>query len=115
MQKEVNFEKATPEEAKKKGYKKFNGCMHYLVDMSHLTPKDEADWMNTISIKLPNDRYVTVCVMQPGLDQSCLDIFFHTDENHEDNVRAICLAKGKFQKIEGKGLYTIIIEGNMQN
>lgn len=82
-QKELIFTKYTVEEVKEKGYPAFNECNHYLVDMSHLNPKTK-DWLNTISIKLPNDNYVTFCVMQTSKDESCIDAKFHGDnlKNH---------------------------------
>lgn len=82
-QKELIFTKHTVEKVKEKGYPVFNECNHYLVDMSHLDPKTK-DWLNTISIKLPNNNYVTFCVMQTSNDESCIDVKFHGDnlKNH---------------------------------
>lgn len=62
MSKELIFEKCSPEEANEKGYSSFNDCDHYVVDMSHLQP-GSGNWLNTISIKLPNENSVTICVM----------------------------------------------------
>ena len=77
-QKELIFTKCSIEEAEKLGYPRFNKCNHYTFDMSHLDHKSK-DWMNTISIKLPNDNYVTFCVMQTSKDESCIDAKFHGD------------------------------------
>lgn len=71
--------------AKQDGYPTFNECNHYLVDMSHLDPNTK-DWMNTISIKLPNDNYVTLCVMQTSKDESCIDVKFHGDNLKDHKV-----------------------------
>lgn len=97
-QTQLVFYNRSVEGAKQDGYPTFNTCNHYVVDMSHLNPKTE-DWMNTISIKLPNDNYVTLCVMQTSKDESCIDAKFHGDnlKNHRviafggdgDNVIAL--------------------------
>ena len=71
--------------AKQDGYPTFNECNHYLVDMSHLDPKTK-DWMNTISVKLPNNNYVTFCVMQTSKDESCIDTKFHGDNLKDHKV-----------------------------
>ena len=87
-QKDLVFSKCSVEETKEKNYPSFNRCNHYLVDMSHLDPKTE-DWMNTISVKLPNSNYVTFCVMQTSKDESCIDTKFHGNNLKDHRVYAI--------------------------
>ena len=84
-QKELIFTKCSIEEAEKLGYPTFNKCNHYTVDMSHLDHKTK-DWMNTISIKLPNGNYVTFCVMHTSKDESCIDVKFHGDNLKDHRV-----------------------------
>lgn len=84
-QKELIFTKCSIEEAEKLGYPIFNKCNHYTVDMSHLDHKSK-DWLNTISIKLPNDNYVTFCVMQTSKDESCIDVKFHGDNLKDHRI-----------------------------
>jgi hypothetical protein len=109
MKKELKFVKATRQEALEKGYKVYQHCPHYLVDMSHLSPKTE-DWMNTISIKLPNDRFVTLCVIQASETQTCVDIDYHARESKTDKVWAMKFEDGTGETIKGNGLYTVIID-----
>lgn len=85
MSKELIFEKCSPEEADKKGYPSFNDCGHYIVDMSHLQP-GSGNWLNTISIKLPNENSVTICVMQTCKDETCIDTKFHGDSIKDTEV-----------------------------
>lgn len=87
-QKELIFTKRTVEEVENLSYPAFNKCDHYTVDMSHLDYKTE-DWLNTISIKLPNDNYVTFCVMQTSKDESCIDVKFHGDNLKDHRVYAM--------------------------
>lgn len=87
-QKDLVFSKCSVEETEKKNYPAFNRCNHYLVDMSHLDPKTE-DWMNTISVKLPNGNYVTFCVMQTSKDESCIDTKFHGSNLKDHRVYAM--------------------------
>ena len=75
-QTQLVFLNRSVEGAKQDGYPTFNDCNHYIVDMSHLDFKNK-DWMNTISIKLPNDNFVTLCVMQTSKDETCIDAKFH--------------------------------------
>lgn len=105
-QKELVFIKRSIEEAKKLGYPTFNKCNHYTVDMSHLDHKSK-DWLNTISIKLPNDNYVTFCVMQTSKDESCIDAKFHGD--NLKNHRVIGFGKGDDNVIAlDKSIYALI-------
>ena len=84
-QKQLVFYNVSPEGAVNQGYPKFNNGNHYIVDMSHLDPK-KGDWMNTISIKLPNENYLTLCVMQTSKDETCIDTAFHGDNLKDHRV-----------------------------
>lgn len=88
-------------------YPVFNNCDHYLVDMSDMRSEPDGEWMNTISIKLPNDKYVTVCVMQPSDNQSCLDIRYYGEDL---KTRAIGFKDGRSQSIEESNLYTVVAD-----
>ena len=105
-QKELIFTKRSIEEAEELGYPTFNKCNHYTVDMSHLDHKSK-DWLNTISIKLPNDNYVTFCVMQTSKDESCIDAKFHGD--NLKSHRVIAFGKGDDNVIAlNKSIYALI-------
>lgn len=105
-QKELIFTKRAIEEAEKLGYPTFNKCNHYTVDMSHLDTKSK-DWLNTISIKLPNDNYVTFCVMQTSKDESCIDAKFHGD--NLKNHRVIAFGSNGANEIAlDKSIYALI-------
>lgn len=105
-QKELIFTKRSIEEAEKLGYPTFNKCNHYTVDMSHLDHKSK-DWLNTISIKLPNNNYVTFCVMQTSQDESCIDAKFHG--NNLKNHRVIAFGKdGDDAFALDKSIYALI-------
>jgi hypothetical protein len=90
MQKELEFKKYTSDEAQAAGHPKFNDCNHYVVDMSHLRGSnteiayDDRDWMNTIVIQLPFGLSMTLCVMQTGKNEVCVDTAFH-GENLNDH------------------------------
>lgn len=102
----IKFEKCTPEEANDKGYPVFNQCNHYVADMSHLRINEE-DWMNTLSIKLPNGNFVTMCIMQTCDNETCIDVKFH-GENLE-NHRVIGFGgESKDISIDNKGLYALV-------
>lgn len=105
-QKELIFSKNKLEEAKATGYPIFNTCNHYLVDMSHLDPKSD-DWMNTISVKLPNNNYVTFCVMQTSNDESCIDVKFHGDNLKDHRVYAFG-QEGEDVNVYNKSIYALI-------
>lgn len=106
-QKELIFTKHSIEEAEKLGYPTFNKCNHYIVDMSHLDHKTK-DWMNTISIKLPNGNYVTFCVMQTSQDESCIDAKFHG--NNLKNHRVIAFGSNGDNEITlDKSIYALIV------
>lgn len=105
-QKELIFTKRSIEEAEKLGYPTFNKCNHYTVDMSHLDHKSK-DWLNTISIKLPNGNYVTFCVMQTSKDESCIDVKFHGD--NLKNHRVIAFGSNGDNEIAlDKSIYALI-------
>lgn len=105
-QKELIFTKRTVEEAENLGYPTFNKCNHYTVDMSHLDHKSK-DWMNTISIKLSNDNYVTFCVMQTSKDESCIDVKFHGDNLKDHRVYAMG-GEGDDANVYNKNIYALI-------
>lgn len=105
-QKELIFTKRTVEEAENLGYPTFNKCNHYTVDMSHLDPKSK-DWLNTISIKLPNDNYVTFCVMQTSKDESCIDAKFYGDNLKDHRVYAMG-GDGDDANVYNKNIYALI-------
>lgn len=105
-QKELIFTKRTVEEVEKLGYPIFNKCNHYTVDMSHLDHKSK-DWMNTISIKLPNNNYVTFCVMQTSKDESCIDVKFHGDNLKDHRVYAMG-GGGDDANVYNKSIYALI-------
>lgn len=100
------FTKQTVEDAKTMGYPTFNKCNHYLVDMSHLNPRTD-DWMNTISIELPNGNFVTMCVMQSGEDESCIDVAFHGNNLKDHRVYAMG-GEGEDANIYNKNIYALI-------
>lgn len=105
-QKELIFTKRTIEEAENLGYPTFNKCDHYTVDMSHLDYRAK-DWLNTISIKLPNDNYVTFCVMQTSKDESCIDVKFHGDNLKDHRVYAMG-GEGDDANVYNKNIYALI-------
>ena len=105
-QKELVFVKQSVEEAKATEYPTFNTCNHYLVDMTHLDFK-EKDWMNTISIKLPNGNFVTMCVMQTSPDESCIDVKFHGNNLKDHRVYAFG-GEGNDANIYNKSIYALI-------
>lgn len=109
-QKELIFTKCSIEEAEKLGYPIFNKCNHYTVDMSHLDHKSK-DWMNTISIKLPNGNYVTFCVMQTSKDESCIDVKFHGDNLKDHRVYAMG-GDSDDANVYNKNIYALIAHAN---
>lgn len=100
------FVKQTVEDTKCREYPTFNKCNHYLVDMSHLDPKTN-DWMNTISIELPNGNFVTLCVMQPSKDESCIDVKFHGNNLKDHRVYAFG-GEGDDANVYNKSIYALI-------
>lgn len=105
-QRGLTFVKQTVEDTKVMEYPTFNSCNHYLVDMSHLDPKTD-DWMNTISIELPNGNFVTMCIMQPGSDETCIDVKFHGNNLKDHRVYAIG-GEGGDVNIYNKSIYALI-------
>lgn len=105
-QTQLVFYNCTPENAKKKGYPTFNECNHYTVDMSHLKPGTD-DWMNTISVKLPNGNFVTFCVMQTSPDETCVDTKFH-GENLKDHRVMTFGGSGEDYIVPNKNIYALI-------
>lgn len=105
-QKQLTFINQSVDGAKQTGYPTWNQCNHYIVDMSHLNPRTD-DWMNTISIKLPNDNFVTLCVMQSGKDETCIDAAFHGENISEHRVYAMG-GEGKDLNVYNKNIYALI-------
>ena len=103
----IQFEAVSMEEAKEKGYKTFNECIHYIADMSHLESGTD-DWMNTVSIKLPNGRQATLCLMQ--CSPSMFNIDISIDKNESDEIKAIRFHDGTADLIKGDGTYAVIVE-----
>lgn len=117
-QKVVQFVKHSPEEIEAlQGVPRFNTCNHYYADMSHLHPitevEDNADWMNTIVVKLPNGLHVTMCVMQSGKNESCIDVQY-SDKNGVKPSTVMSMKDGKSETIKDMNLNAIIcrVEGN---
>lgn len=84
-QKDLTFCQTNPEVAKLRGYPTWNTCNHHTVDMSHLDHHTD-DYMSTISIKLPNGLYATVCIMQHADRQVCLDVAMHGENLQQHHV-----------------------------
>lgn len=111
-----NYNKETVKEVQKEqrdkvypiingGYPTFNTCNHTTLDMSHLTANTD-DYQHTLSIKLDDDRYVTVCVMKVNdeVKEICLDIMFHG----EGKTRALSFKEGTSKSIDEVGLLAVI-------
>ena len=109
MQNQLYFVNHSKEQAQKVGYPTFNNCNHYLVDMSHLSSRTE-DNMNTISIKLPNGNFVTMCVMQTSKDETCIDTSFHGDNLKDHRVLAMGgnNERDNNQNLYDKDIYALI-------
>lgn len=110
-QTQLVFYNRSVEGAKQDGYPTFNNCNHYIVDMSHLDPKTK-DWMNTISIKLPNGNFVTLCVMQTSEDETCIDAKFHGDNLKDHRVFAMG-GRGEDYHICDKNIYALIAHADV--
>ena len=110
-QKQLVFYNRSVEGAKQNEYPVFNDFNHYIVDMSHLDSKTK-DWMNTISIKLPNDNFVTLCVMQTSKDETCIDAKFHGNNLKEHRVYAIG-GEGDDVNIYNKNIYALIAHADI--
>lgn len=85
-------------------------CPDYTVDMSHLNHRSD-DWMNTISIKLLNDNYVTFCAMQTSSDESCIDAKFHGRNLKSHKVIAFGNGDGDVVAVD-KSIYALIAHSN---
>lgn len=90
-----------------KTYPKFNTCDHLLLDMSDMKTEED-NWMNTISIKLPNNMDLTLCVMQPSVAQSCVDVKFHGD--NKDNTATLGIKNGSSDVMRNMDMYTIMAD-----
>jgi hypothetical protein len=88
-------------------YPRFNDCKHTFVDLSHLDPQ-KGEFMHTFSIKLPNNHYVTLCVMQSGKDESCVDVQFYRG-NSRIPAKVIGFMNGTADVIEDKMLYSAVV------
>lgn len=109
-QTQLVFLNRSVEGAKQEGYPTFNNCNHYIVDMSHLDPKTK-DWMNTISIKLPNGNFATLCIMQTSKDETCIDAKFHGANLKDHRVCGIG-ERGKCENVYDKNIYALIAHSN---
>jgi hypothetical protein len=89
-----------------KEYPIFNECSHTMVDLSEFRTEGN-DWKHTFSVKLPNGRFVTMCVMQPSEHQSCVDVKYHGDNI---STRAVGFKDGTSDSIKDKSLYTVICD-----
>jgi hypothetical protein len=89
-------------------YPMFNECEHTIVDLEHLRSEGE-EWMHTFSVKLPNGRFVTMCVMQPSESQSCIDVRFSRDEEKE-KTWAVGFKNGSSQNIKDSNLYSVVCD-----
>lgn len=105
-QKQLTFINQSKEQVAQAGYPTFNNCNHYVVDMSHLDSSTE-DYMNTISIKLPNGNAITLCVMQTGKEETCIDAAFHGDNIKSHRVSGFG-GEGKDQHVYNKNIYALI-------
>lgn len=66
------------------GFPMFNTCAHTTIDMSTIPNND----MHTLSIKLTDDTYITLCVM-PMMDGNYVNIdakFHSTNENRKHSL-----------------------------
>jgi hypothetical protein len=91
-------------------YPVFNKCNHTLIDMSDLRDTAMDDWMHTLSIKLPNDKFVTLCIMQPSDNQSCIDMKFYGEGKH----RVIGFKDGSSKSLNDQGLYSLVMDYNKE-
>ncbi|MGG4105186.1 hypothetical protein AAXB25_14815 [Paenibacillus lautus] len=110
-QTQLYFVNHSKEQAQKVGYPTFNNCNHYLVDMSHLDSGTD-DYMNTISIKLPNGNFATLCVMQTSKDETCIDAKFHGENIAEHRVYAMGGGEGRDTNVWNKNIYALIAKAN---
>jgi hypothetical protein len=85
----------------------YNICPHTFVDLSHLQPGTD-EWLHTFSIKLPNERHVTLCVMQTAPNEVCVDVQFYKD-GERTKAKAIGFADGTSQCIKDMNLYAVVV------
>lgn len=83
-------------------YATYNDCEHTCMDLSHLGKNGE--WMHTLSLKLPNGRLATICVMQMGTE-TCLDTRFH-GENLK--TKTLGMSPGRSEVIKDLNVYAVI-------
>ena len=66
------------------GYPLFNTCDHTLIDLSDINiDKGEGSKKHTLSIKLSDNQFLSVCVMD-FVDHICSDLLYHVDSNPVD-------------------------------
>jgi hypothetical protein len=113
-----NYTKATVREVEKMqegnpnpiingGYPIFNICAHTTLDMSHLKAGEDDNWNHTLSIKVDDDRYVTVCVMKSSKmnQEVCVDVEFYSGK-----TRVLGMKEGKTDRISDTKLVAVINE-----
>lgn len=100
----IEVEEMKTEDRTLKGYPMFNDCSHTLIDLSGLREEDN-DWMHTLSVKLPDGKFVTMCVMRPDDEHSCVDLRVHGDGEH----RVEGFEGGVSESVDNKGLYSLIM------
>lgn len=104
--KNIQMAKRCEDHPKVDGYPTFNRCGHTTIDLSHLK-SEEDEYQHTLSVKLPNGRFATLCFMQLGDNQICIDTKFHG----EGSTRVMNFAKGKIPtELYGVELLAIINE-----
>lgn len=88
-------------------YPIYNNFDHTIIDMSNLR-SEGSDWGHTLSIKLPNGNFATLCVMQCADDQSCIDARFYGGNIKEHKV--LGFREGKSQSIKDQGTYALVLD-----
>lgn len=87
-------------------YPIYNNFDHTIIDMSNLRSTKE-DWGHTLSIKLPNGNFVTLCVMQCSDEQSCIDARFYGDNMGNHGV--LGFKNGGTKSIYDQGTYALVL------
>lgn len=107
MQKALEFIQYTYDEAKEAGFPTHNRCNHYVVDMSHLK-QGSGDWMNTIVVKLPFGNFLTICLMQTGFDEVCMDTVIHGDNVLDKRMLGMDVTG--VDEIRGKNAFILVVK-----
>jgi hypothetical protein len=90
------------------GYPIFNDFDHTTLDMTQI--KNGTDnWGQTLSIKLDEERYVTLSVMKLIGEEICIDVKFHGDKE-KFKTKAINFINGNSQSIEDLGTLALITQ-----